>query len=99
MDVDGAVKAFRKMVETSVAEGVPVEVRMVARPVIDADHPGDTVAVVNHEMPEGTKPNKPDSLALELHVAGPQGQPVGTAVLDAAREHGLRAGTSDLLLL
>lgn len=99
MDVNGAVKAFRAMVEASKAAEHPVEIRLVARPVVDAQHPGDTVRVKDLKLPEGTVPTEPDSLALELHVAAPAGQPVGGEVLGLAAEHGLSVGTSDLLLL
>lgn len=99
MDIDQAVNAFRAMIQAAEEDSAPTEIRLSARPVIDAHHPGDTVPIVDNELPAGTEPSEPDALALELHVTRPQGQPVGGRILDIAREHGLSVGTSDLLLL
>ena len=99
MDTAEAFKAFEAMIDAAIADGAPVSITLQARPVIDAHHPGDTVAIVEHNMPAGTEPTKPDSLALELHVSGQPGEPVPASVVAKAAEHGLRVGTSDLLLI
>jgi hypothetical protein len=94
-----AFKVFEAMIDAAKADGAPVSITLQARPVIAAHHPGDTVAVVAHNLPAGTEPTEPDALALELHVAGQLGQPVPASVVAKAAEHGLRVGTSDLLLV
>lgn len=99
MDTTGAFKAFEAMVDAAKADGVPVSITLQARPVIAAHHPGDTVAIAEHNLPAGTEPAEPDALALEIHVAGQLGSPVSASVVAKAAEHGLRAGTSDLLLV
>jgi hypothetical protein len=55
--------------------------------------------VVEHDLPEGTVPAEPDSLALELHVGAPPGRPIAQELVKVAAKRGLRIGTSDVLLL
>lgn len=98
MDTEVAHQAFDDLVAAAKADGVPREVVLRARPVIDAQHPGKTVKVSNKTMPEGTEPSEPDSLAIEIQVSGAPGTMVGTKVLEIASEHGLSLGSSDALL-
>lgn len=94
-----AAEAFKALL-TAVQESQELcEVTLRARPVVGVEHPGGTLQVVPNDLPEGTIPAEPDSLALELHVGGANGRPVSAAMLAIAAEHGLRVGTSDLLLV
>ncbi len=94
-----AHNAFDALVEAVQADGIPREVTLRARPVIDSNHHAETINVrKNPDLPEGTVPAEPDSLALELFISGAPGTMVGSRVLEVAAEHNLQIASSDVLL-